>query len=89
MAWDKPAVNGAKITGYKLQACAEGGQEWDNMLTAQPATREVTLDKLQPGRAYQFRIICSNAVGRSKPGPASQPLRLVGSAWAASKPGKK
>jgi hypothetical protein len=85
VAWDKPAANGAKITGYRLQACAEGGQEWDNMLTAQPATREVTLDKLQPGRAYQFRIICSNAVGRSKPGPASQPLRLVGSAWAASK----
>jgi hypothetical protein len=85
VAWEKPAANGAKITGYRLQACAEGGQEWVNMLTAQPATREATLDKLQPGRAYQFRVICSNSVGRSKPGPASQPLRLVGSAWAAKK----
>jgi len=94
VSWCKPEGNGCKIIAYKLEArekdpsapyssssSSSAPREWGSIGVFPAKVRETTIDRLRPGMAFQFRIICSNELGKSKPGPPSVPLKTVGSAW--------
>jgi hypothetical protein len=71
--WKAPIDDGgAPITGYHIEARTVGG-EWQAWEMVDSATTRITLQKLQRGQEYQFRIIALNKAGKSEPGHPSRP----------------
>ena len=63
---------GAPITGYHVEAKARGDEEWQLWETVDTNTPMASMQKLQAGREYQFRVTAINKAGRSE---ASHPSR--------------
>merc|ERR1719350_1625620 len=61
------------ITAYNIEAKTTAGGEWQIWECLDTAVTTVTLQKLQKGQEYQFRIIAINKAGRSQPSVASRP----------------
>lgn len=74
VSWSLPSKNGAALQAFKLEA-NDGKGDWESMGVFPATVRSTQVESLRPGQAYSFRIICSNAVGKSKPGPACAPIR--------------
>ena len=71
--WKAPIDDGgAPITTYHIEARAVGS-EWQAWEMVDSATTRLTLQKLQRGQEYQFRIIAVNRAGKSEPGHPSRP----------------
>lgn len=49
--------------------------EWDSLGVFPPQTREHTLERVKPHQTFVFRVVCSNELGKSTPGPTSVPIR--------------
>lgn len=72
--WKAPIDDGgAPITGYHIEARTVGGGEWQAWEMVDGATTRVSLQKLQRGQEYQFRVIAVNRAGKSEPGHPSRP----------------
>lgn len=71
--WNSPIDDGGMpITGYTVEARTTGG-EWQIWDTLDIPSNEITLQKLQKGQEYQFRVIAINKAGKSEPSHASRP----------------
>ena len=55
-----------------MEAKARGDEEWQLWETVDTNTPSATMQKLQAGREYQFRVIAINKAGRSE---SSHPSR--------------
>jgi len=74
LAWKAPIDDGGMlITAYNIEAKTTAGGEWQIWECLDTAVTTVTLQKLQKGQEYQFRIIAINKAGRSQPSVASRP----------------
>lgn len=74
--WKAPIDDGgAPITAYHIEARTVGGSggEWQAWEMVEGATTRVTLQKLQRGQEYQFRVTAVNKAGKSEPGHPSRP----------------
>jgi len=71
--WNAPIDDGgAPITGYHVEARTQGTTEWQPWeLLDNPAT-SATMQKLQRGLEYQFRVIAVNKAGKSEPSHPSR-----------------
>ncbi|MFM6963002.1 MAG: fibronectin type III domain-containing protein [Micrococcales bacterium] len=73
LAWSVPADNGgAAITGYKIQRLEAGA--WVNKATSN--TNALNVPREAPGTVWQYRVIATNSVGDSLPGPASVNIQV-------------
>merc|ERR1711970_1709285 len=71
--WNSPIDDGGMpITGYTVEARTTGG-EWQIWDTLDIPSNEITLQKLQKGQEYQFRVIAINKAGKSDPSHPSRP----------------
>jgi len=71
--WNHPIDDGGMpVTGYVLEARVVGSdwQVWDVLDTPCNST---TVQKLQKGNEYQFRLLAVNKAGKSDPGHPSRP----------------
>ncbi len=85
VTWKKAVSNGNRILGYKLEASEHGDDEWVSMGMYPPGCLESIVKSLKPGTTYLFRIVCSNKLGKSKPGPVSLPVTTAGGARRSSR----
>lgn len=67
-----PAFNNSPITGYEVVSTSNGGTYRKDCGTQQLCT----LDDLEVGATYEFRVVAINAIGASGAGGASLPLRV-------------
>ena len=71
--WKEPLDDGgAPVTAYHVEAKARGDEEWQLWETVDTNTPTATMQKLQAGREYQFRVIAINKAGRSEPSHPSR-----------------
>ena len=74
LQWSEPLDDGgAAITAYHVESKIKGEDEdWQLWETIDTNRTKVTLQKLEKGKEYQFRIIAINKAGKSD---ASHPSR--------------
>ena len=74
LQWSEPLDDGgAPITAYHVESKIKGEDEdWQLWETIDTNRTKVTLQKLEKGKEYQFRIIAINKAGKSD---ASHPSR--------------
>ena len=74
ISWKEPVDNGgAPITGYHVEAKARGDEAWQLWETVDTNRTMASMQKLQKGREYQFRVIAINKAGKSEVSHASRP----------------
>ena len=74
LKWKAPIDDGGMpITAYNIESRTVAGGEWQIWECLDTAVTSVTLQKLQKGQEYQFRVIAINKAGRSEPSVASRP----------------
>ena len=73
ISWKEPVDNGgAAITGYHVEAKARGDEAWQLWETVDTNRTMATMQRLQKGREYQFRVISINKAGKSEPSHPSR-----------------
>ena len=71
--WKSPIDDGGMpITSYHVEARSTG-EEWQIWELLDTPVTSVTLQKLQKGFEYQFRVIAINKAGKSEPSHPSRP----------------
>ena len=71
--WKAPIDDGGMpITSYHVEARSTG-EEWQIWELLDTPVTSVTLQKLQKGFEYQFRVIAINKAGKSEPSHPSRP----------------
>lgn len=74
----KPAQDGgAPVHGYIVEHRRIGSQQWIRAVNMLIPTTELTINGLEPGWQYQFRIIAKNAAGVSEPSDHSEALSVM------------
>jgi len=74
LKWKAPIDDGGMpITAYNIEAKTTAGGEWQIWECLDTPVTTVTLQRLQKGQEYQFRVIAINKAGRSEPSVASRP----------------
>ena len=74
LKWKAPIDDGGMpITAYNIEAKTTAGGEWQIWECLDTPLTTVTLQRLQKGQEYQFRVIAINKAGRSEPSVASRP----------------
>lgn len=63
--------------GYIVEHRRIGSQLWIRAVNMLIPTTELTINGLEPGWQYQFRIIAKNAAGVSEPSDHSEPLSVM------------
>lgn len=88
LAWTKPTDDGGSpITQYIVEGSADGST-WASAGFTQPDTFNLTVNALQPGKEYLFRVKALNSTGASEPSnvlaatPASEFNAATGGATA-------
>jgi len=65
LSWSAPASDGnAAIKDYVVQWSSDGGKTWTTYTHAASAATRLTIQQLQSGRTYVFRIAALNDVGQ-------------------------
>ncbi|CRL08297.1 CLUMA_CG021249, isoform A [Clunio marinus] len=76
--WQRPRTdNGSTIIGYVVEHRRTGSPNWTRACPQLIQFTELALNGLEPGWRYQFRVIAENAVGKSPPSEASDPLTVT------------
>jgi hypothetical protein len=72
--WSVPLDDGgAAITGYHIESKTKGeGEDFQLWETIDTNRTRASLQKLQKGKEYQFRIIALNKAGKSDPSHPSR-----------------
>ena len=74
LKWKAPIDDGGMpITAYNIEAKTTAGGEWQIWECLDTPVTSVTLQRLQKGQEYQFRVIAINKAGRSEHSVASRP----------------
>lgn len=76
--WDRPLKDGGSpITGYHVEHRRTGAPHWTRATQLLVPYPELTLNALDPGWRYQFRVFAENAVGISDSSDISEPLTVT------------
>lgn len=68
LGWEKPEHDGgSRLTGYIIEACRFGTDKWMKVATLKTTDFEYTMEKLNEGEQYLFRIRAVNSRGASEP----------------------
>ena len=65
------------MQGYIVEARPAGG-DWRQVTPSSRPVRgtETTVDGLEPGEKYEFRVMAKNEAGLSQPSQATRPVEL-------------
>lgn len=66
-SWVAPANGGAKISDYKVEYSADGGNTWLTVSKSASTSTSLTLKNLKTKTSYLFRVSAKNSVGYSAP----------------------
>ncbi|XP_048829497.1 immunoglobulin superfamily member 22-like [Brienomyrus brachyistius] len=68
MKWKAPRDNGGKqVTSFIIERCLAGKKSWMKVGEVDPSTTFFSNDKVEEGKAYQYRIRAVNSEGVSDP----------------------
>uniref|UniRef100_A0A3B3R4Y6 Immunoglobulin superfamily member 22 n=1 Tax=Paramormyrops kingsleyae TaxID=1676925 RepID=A0A3B3R4Y6_9TELE len=68
MKWKAPRDNGGKqVTSFVIERCMAGKKSWIKVGEVDPSTTFFSNDKVEEGKAYQYRIRAVNSEGVSDP----------------------
>ncbi|KAG8125722.1 hypothetical protein E2320_020886 [Naja naja] len=74
MKWKAPKDNGGKqVTHFIIERRIVGKKSWIKVGEIESKHTTFATDKVEEGKAYQFRILAVNSEGANPPGQASQP----------------
>ena len=72
LSWSAPASDGnAAIKDYVVQLSSDGGRTWITYTHAASAATRLTIQQLQSGRTYVFRVAALNDAGQGSFSPLS------------------
>ncbi|XP_041468950.1 twitchin-like isoform X3 [Lytechinus variegatus] len=75
LKWDKPTSDGgAKLAGYVVEKREEGSPDWEPVSKYPVRGTSVTVDGLEPGKGYEFRVTAENEMGSSEPAVTAAPI---------------
>ncbi|XP_030829655.1 twitchin isoform X2 [Strongylocentrotus purpuratus] len=75
LQWDKPSSDGgSKLAGYVVEKREEGSPDWEPVSKYPVKGTSITVDGLEPGVGYEFRVIAENEMGPSEPAVTSAPI---------------
>ena len=79
LQWSEPLDDGgAAITAYHVESKIKGEDEdWQLWETIDTNRTKITLQKLEKGKEYQFRIIAINKAGKSDASHPSRPKQAI------------
>lgn len=67
MGWEKPEHDGgSRLTGYMVEACKFGTDKWMKVASLKLTDFEHTIEKLNEGEQYLFRVKAINSRGASE-----------------------
>ena len=67
LQWLPPSDNGgAEITGYVVEKCLDGTDNWEKVPGA-VAGESCVVKNLEPGKKYKFRVKAENRLGLGEP----------------------
>ncbi|XP_037720926.1 twitchin isoform X30 [Drosophila subpulchrella] len=74
LKWEVPKSDGgAPITGYIIEKKDKFSPMWDEVLSTNTSDPEATVEGLNEGNVYQFRVRAVNKAGPSEPSDATEP----------------
>lgn len=77
LKWDRPSSDGgSRITGYIIERRDVGGAIWVKCNDYNVQDTEFTVMNLIEGSDYEFRVIATNAAGRSEPSSCTMPVKI-------------
>ncbi len=77
LKWDKPKNDGgAKVTAYQVEIRKPDTDRWEIANEYPIKGNELTIDKLQTGKPYEFRIKAKNAAGWGDYSKLDSPVTL-------------
>lgn len=76
LSWSSPLDDGgAAITSYHIESKVKGEDEdWALWETIDTNRTKATIQNLQRGKEYQFRVVAINKAGKSEASHPSRPL---------------
>ncbi|NXP71883.1 MYOM3 protein, partial [Ramphastos sulfuratus] len=73
--WEAPLYTGAApLTGYYVEMCEEGSEEWKQINKQPIATTHLKVSDLETGHCYIFRVRALNKAGVGPPSLPSDPV---------------
>uniref|UniRef100_A0A8C3NTT6 Myomesin 3 n=1 Tax=Cyanoderma ruficeps TaxID=181631 RepID=A0A8C3NTT6_9PASS len=73
--WEAPLYVGAgPVTGYFIDLCEEGSEEWKQINKQPTATTRMKVSDLETGKCYIFRVRALNKAGVGPPSLPSDPV---------------
>ncbi|KAJ7400056.1 hypothetical protein BTVI_108717 [Pitangus sulphuratus] len=73
--WEAPLYTGAApVTGYYVDMCEEGSEEWKQINKQPVATTHMKVSGLETGKCYVFRVRALNKAGIGPPSLPSDPV---------------
>ncbi|CAF0741448.1 unnamed protein product, partial [Didymodactylos carnosus] len=77
LKWDRPKNDGgSKVTQYQVEIRKPGSDAWEPASDFPLKGTELTVENLQPNKAYEFRVKAKNAAGWSQPTVLDRPVTL-------------
>lgn len=77
LKWNKPKNDGgAKITAYQVEIKKPDSDQWEPVNDYPIKGNDITVDNLQPGKPYEFRVKAKNAAGWSDYSTLDRPVTL-------------
>ncbi|NXY81275.1 MYOM3 protein, partial [Alcedo cyanopectus] len=73
--WEAPVYTGAApVTGYYVEMCEEGSEEWSQLNKQATATTHMEVSDLETEKCYIFRVRALNKAGIGPPSLPSDPV---------------
>ncbi|XP_071479592.1 twitchin-like [Diadema antillarum] len=75
LQWDKPSSDGgSKLAGYHVEKRTPGSGDWEPASKYPIRGTNFTVEGLEPGTPYEFRVIAENEAGPGEPAVISAPI---------------
>ena len=77
MKWDNPKSDGgSKITAYQVEMRSPDSDTWEVVNDYPIRSNDFTVEKLQTGKPYEFRVKAKNAAGWGDYATLDRPVAL-------------